>query len=65
MTAIVGVINSQGIAIAADSAVTVSGINVKKVYNRSNKIFTLSIAGTYLCTIQALCSINTNTIMCQ
>lgn len=42
MTAIVGVINSQGIAIAADSAVTVSGINVKKVYNRSNKIFTLS-----------------------
>ena len=42
MTAIVGVINSQGIAIAADSAVTVSGRNVKKVYNRSNKIFTLS-----------------------
>jgi hypothetical protein len=42
MTAIVGVLNSQGIAIAADSAVTVSGNNVKKVYNRSNKIFTLS-----------------------
>lgn len=42
MTAIVGVLNSQGIAIAADSAVTVSGSNVKKVYNRSNKIFTLS-----------------------
>lgn len=42
MTAIVGVLNSQGIAIAADSAVTVSGTNVKKVYNRSNKIFTLS-----------------------
>lgn len=42
MTAIVGVINSQGVAIAADSAVTVSGQNVKKVYNRSNKIFTLS-----------------------
>lgn len=42
MTAIVGVINSQGIAIAADSAVTISGRNVKKVYNRSNKIFTLS-----------------------
>ncbi len=42
MTAIVGVLNSQGIAIAADSAVTVTGTNVKKVYNRSNKIFTLS-----------------------
>jgi hypothetical protein len=42
MTAIVGVLNSQGIAIAADSAVTVSGNNLKKVYNRSNKIFTLS-----------------------
>ncbi|WP_461791565.1 hypothetical protein [Pedobacter sp.] len=42
MTAIVGVLNSQGIAIAADSAVTVSGNNIKKVYNRSNKIFTLS-----------------------
>jgi hypothetical protein len=42
MTAIVGVLNSQGIAIAADSAVTVTGNNGKKVYNRSNKIFTLS-----------------------
>ncbi len=42
MTAIVGVLNSQGIAIAADSAVTVTGNKVKKVYNRSNKIFTLS-----------------------
>ncbi|MGN7811741.1 hypothetical protein [Flavobacterium sp. 22076] len=42
MTAIVGVLNSQGIAIAADSAVTVTGSNVKKVYNKSNKIFTLS-----------------------
>lgn len=42
MTAIVGVLNSQGIAIAADSAVTVSGNNGKKVYNRSNKLFTLS-----------------------
>ncbi len=42
MTAIVGVLNSQGIAVAADSAVTVTGKNGKKVYNRSNKIFTLS-----------------------
>ena len=42
MTAIVGVLNSNGIAVAADSAVTVTGNKVKKVYNRSNKIFTLS-----------------------
>ncbi|UIR57879.1 hypothetical protein LZQ00_08670 [Sphingobacterium sp. SRCM116780] len=42
MTAIVGVLNSQGISVAADSAVTVTGTNGKKVYNRSNKIFTLS-----------------------
>ncbi len=42
MTAIVGVLNSHGIAIAADSAVTVTGNKVKKVYNRSNKVFTLS-----------------------
>ncbi|MDN4028112.1 hypothetical protein [Chryseobacterium gambrini] len=42
MTAIVGVLNSQGISVAADSAVTVAGTNGKKVYNRSNKIFTLS-----------------------
>lgn len=42
MTAIVSVLNSQAIAIAADSAVTVTGQSGKKVYNRSNKIFTLS-----------------------
>lgn len=42
MTAIVGVLNSRAFAIAADSAVTVTGNNGKKVYNRSNKIFTLS-----------------------
>ena len=42
MTAIVGVLNAQGIAIAADSALTVSGGNIRKVYNKSNKIFTLS-----------------------
>ncbi|XHR95009.1 hypothetical protein ACFJIV_33050 [Mucilaginibacter sp. UC70_90] len=42
MTAIVGVLNSRAFTIAADSAVTVSGSNGKKVYNRSNKIFTLS-----------------------
>ena len=38
MTAIVGILNKQGIAIAADSAVTTS----YKIYNSANKIFTLS-----------------------
>ncbi len=42
MTAIIGVLNSQGVVIAADSAVTVTAGNIKKVYNKSNKIFTLS-----------------------
>jgi hypothetical protein len=42
MTAIVGVLNSRAFVIAADSAVTVTANNVKKVYNRSNKLFTLS-----------------------
>ena len=42
MTAIVGVLNKRGVAIAADSAVTVgSGDNVK-IYNTSRKIFKLS-----------------------
>ncbi len=42
MTAVVGILNKQGIAIAADSAVTVSGTTNRKVYNSANKIFTLS-----------------------
>lgn len=42
MTAIISVLNSQGIAIAADSAATVSFGNIKKVYNKSNKLFALS-----------------------
>ena len=40
MTAIVGILNKQAIAIAADSAVTVGG--GQKIYNNANKIFTLS-----------------------
>jgi len=40
MTAIVGVLNKQAIAVAADSAVTV-GAGVK-IYDKANKIFTLS-----------------------
>lgn len=42
MTAVIGIINKQGIAIAADSAVTVTGANNRKIYNTANKIFTLS-----------------------
>ena len=40
MTAIVGILNKHGIAVAADSAETIgSGV---KIYNKANKIFTLS-----------------------
>jgi len=42
MTAVIGVLNKQGIALAADSAVTVEDSNGKKIYNTANKIFTLS-----------------------
>jgi hypothetical protein len=42
MTAVVGILNKQAVAIAADSAVTISGVNGKKIFNRANKIFTLS-----------------------
>lgn len=39
MTAEIAVLNSSGIALAADSAVTIAG---KKVYNSANKLFALS-----------------------
>jgi hypothetical protein len=42
MTAVIGILNKQGVALAADSAVTVTGGNQKKIYNTANKIFTLS-----------------------
>ena len=43
MTAIVGILNTQGMAIAADSAATISNAqDVKKVHHKGNKIFTLS-----------------------
>lgn len=42
MTAVAGILNKQGVAIAADSAVTISGPHNRKVYNSANKIFTLS-----------------------
>lgn len=42
MTAVIGILNRNGIALAADSAVTVTGGNNKKIYNSANKLFTLS-----------------------
>ncbi|SFQ56282.1 hypothetical protein [Parafilimonas terrae] len=42
MTAVVGILNKQGVAIAADSAVTITGTNGKKILNKANKVFTLS-----------------------
>jgi len=40
MTAIVGILNKHGIAVAADSAETIG--NGNKIYNKANKIFNLS-----------------------
>lgn len=42
MTAVVGILNKQAVALAADSAVTIDGASGKKIYNRALKIFTLS-----------------------
>lgn len=42
MTAEVVILNKQGAALAADSAVTYSGIKGNKIYNSANKIFNLS-----------------------
>jgi hypothetical protein len=42
MTAVVGILNKQAVAIAADSAVTISGVNGRKIFNKANKVFTLS-----------------------
>jgi hypothetical protein len=39
MTAEIAILNSSGIALAADSAVTIGS---QKVYNSANKLFTLS-----------------------
>ena len=40
MTAIVGILNKHGIAVAADSAETIG--NGIKIYNKANKVFNLS-----------------------
>ena len=42
MTAVLGILNKQAVAIAADSAVTVGGPENHKIFNRANKVFTLS-----------------------
>ncbi|MEE3951668.1 hypothetical protein [Peribacillus frigoritolerans] len=42
MTAEIGILNRSGVALAADSAVTIGGEGNQKVYNSANKLFTLS-----------------------
>jgi hypothetical protein len=42
MTAVVGVLNKQAVAIAADSAGTIEGTNGHKIFNKANKVFALS-----------------------
>jgi len=42
MTAEVGVMNGIGVALAADSAVTMAGRNVRKIYTSADKLFQLS-----------------------
>jgi len=42
MTAVVGILNKHAVAIAADSAVTIGGNGGKKIFNKANKVFTLS-----------------------
>ncbi|MFY8188299.1 MAG: hypothetical protein ACOVLC_10100 [Flavobacterium sp.] len=42
MTAVVGILNKHAIAIAADSAVTIGGNTGSKIFNKANKVFTLS-----------------------
>ena len=42
MTAVVGILNKHAVAIAADSAVTIGGNGGRKIFNKANKVFTLS-----------------------
>ncbi|USK61361.1 hypothetical protein [Peribacillus asahii] len=42
MTAEIGILNRAGVALAADSAVTIGGDGSQKVYNSANKLFALS-----------------------
>lgn len=42
MTAVIGILNRHAVAIAADSAVTITGPDNRKIFNSANKIFALS-----------------------
>ena len=42
LTAVVGILNKYGVAIAADSAVTIGTGSDTKIFNKANKVFTLS-----------------------
>jgi hypothetical protein len=42
MTAEVAILNKIGVALAADSTVTITTANGDKTYNTTNKLFTLS-----------------------
>lgn len=42
MSSVIGILNKQAVALAADSAVTISGRDNRKIFNTANKIFTLS-----------------------
>jgi hypothetical protein len=42
MTAIIGILNKSGVALAADSAVTIGFSGERKIYNTANKIFNIS-----------------------
>jgi hypothetical protein len=42
VTAQIAILNKHGIALATDSAVTITGQNNQKVYNTANKLFSLS-----------------------
>lgn len=52
MTAEIAVLNKLGVALAADSIVTITSPRGEKTYNTSNKLFTLSkrhpVGGSYL-----------------
>lgn len=42
MTAVVGILNKYAVAIAADSAVTIGSNSGRRIFNKANKVFTLS-----------------------
>jgi len=42
MSSVIGILNKQAVALAADSAVTISRRDNRKIFNTANKIFTLS-----------------------